>query len=110
MAQKFIINSGKIIMGDVEYHADLLAKEEHRLTVGGGYFYFHTRHAVLFFYGSSSEFGYCTQEKFDEAIKNFEMPVKYKGYKTFFSDWDLLNRAIIDYEKTLTEKQNELCN
>lgn len=89
MALKFIINNNKIILGDVIYHLELvtegLKKEE---TIGGGRYlvYPELYGDIVFFYGSSFEFGKLNKEQFDLALTNSQLLPEWKDYKIIFSE------------------------
>jgi hypothetical protein len=66
MARKWIINNNEIIMGNVEFHKDLLT--DHTKTIGGGYYYYDNDTETMLFYSSSSDFGSVTEEQFNNAV------------------------------------------
>lgn len=69
MAQKYIINDGEIIMGNVEFHFELIGKHRDRAkTIGGGRWQWDRQNKKVCFYGNSFDFGAVTKEQFQEAI------------------------------------------
>jgi hypothetical protein len=67
MAKKFIINDCDLILGNVEFHEDLLHGRDRSKTIGGGYW--HKTSKTIYFYGSSFDLGKVTKEQFDAANK-----------------------------------------
>ena len=53
MAHKWIINDEDLILGDVEFHEDLLTGDrKERETAGGGRWYVDRERGVIFFWGT----------------------------------------------------------
>ena len=70
MAHKFIINDGDLILGDVEFHEELVCKgRERNKTVGGGRWYFNKIANTIYFWGKSVDFGQASKEQFDDSFK-----------------------------------------
>lgn len=69
MAQKFVINDGCLILGNVELHEELVHGREYDKTVGGGRWQVDKETNTIYFYGSSIDFGKVTKEQFDTAFK-----------------------------------------
>jgi hypothetical protein len=65
MAKKFIINDGRIIIGDVEFHAELL--RDHSKTIGGGHWFYDHLSDTMYLYGFSTEFGGVTPDQIQDA-------------------------------------------
>jgi hypothetical protein len=96
MAHKFIINDGYLILGDVEFHEDLISKgrDKHK-TVGGGRWHVDKERNVIFFYGKSVDFGKVKQKDFDEAFK--QPSVERMG--NFFSEKENFEEVLKEYEE-----------
>ena len=87
--RKFIINNDDLILGDVEFHEDLICKgRERKETVGGGRWHFDRVKNVIFFWGASTDFGQVTQKQFDYAFKqpSVEQAETFFSLKTDFVD------------------------
>jgi len=69
MAQKFVINDNILILGEVEFHEDLVKDRIKSNTIGGGYWIYHKDTNTYYFYGNSIEFGQVTKEEFNSAKK-----------------------------------------
>ena len=67
--QKFIINNNNLIVGEVEFHEDLLHEANRYLTAGGGRWHIDEETNTIYFYGSSVDFGKVTKEQFENAYK-----------------------------------------
>lgn len=63
--KKFIINDNRIIVGQVEFHSDLM--KDHEKTIGGGYWFFDHLSNTMYFYGASTQFGALTREQIQNA-------------------------------------------
>lgn len=96
MAHKFIINDGWLILGDVEFHGELISKGRDKdKTVGGGWWYVDRERNVIFFYGKSIDFGRVSKKDFDDAFK--QPSVERMGI--FFSEKETLQDVLIEYEE-----------
>lgn len=69
MAQKFVINDGRLILGQVEMHEELVRGLDYGKTVGGGRWQVDKETNTIYFYGSSVDFGKVTKEQFEDAYK-----------------------------------------
>lgn len=99
MASKWIINDGYLIIGDVEFHVDLVCKgrDKHK-TIGGGRWNYDREANVIYFYGISIEFGQVTEEEFNNAFKQPSV----EQATIFFSN-------SLEFHKVL-EEYREICN
>lgn len=68
-AKKFVINDGFLILGQVEFHEDLVKNMDRSKTIGGGRWHFDEDDNTIYFYGDSTDFGSVTKEQFDAAFK-----------------------------------------
>ena len=79
MAQKYILSKGKIILGVVDYHRQIVS--DHTDTVGGGFW--EIKDDKLYLFGKSMDFGSPYIEDVKEAI----MPqCKFGGIEVYFTD------------------------
>lgn len=70
MAKKFIINDDDLIIGNVEFHKELLCKtRERNKTVGGGKWNFDREKNIIYFWGKSTDFGQVTRKQFEDSFK-----------------------------------------
>lgn len=87
--RKFIINDGYLIIGDVEFHEDLVSKSSDKnKTAGGGRWHIDRDKKIIYFWGNSVDFGQVTKEEFDAAFKqpSVEMFDIVFSHKTDFND------------------------
>ena len=71
LEKKFVICDGVLIMGQVEFHHDLVNKkniDENKVS-GGGNWYYDNQNNTIYFYGESSEFGQVSKEEFEKCFK-----------------------------------------
>ncbi len=86
--KKFIINDGDLIMGQVEFHAQLVKDRDEHKTIGGGRWEVDHETNTIYFFGESTDFGKVTKEEFDAANKQpslEKMNIVFSD-KIFFSD------------------------
>jgi len=70
MAHKWIINDEDLILGDVEFHEELVCKGRDRnKTIGGGRWHFDRKANIIYFWGKSIDFGQVTEEQFEFSYK-----------------------------------------
>lgn len=67
MAQKFIIQSGKFIHGNVDTHSQLGTTRDWNNIAGGGMWFYDPLQNDLYLYGASTEFGHVTEEQVMKA-------------------------------------------
>lgn len=77
MAQKFVISEGKLILGHVKYHMDLV--KDVSKPVGGGYW--DEREDRVLLYGSSTDYGSATPEQ----VRDAEWPVSLQDRRVLFT-------------------------
>jgi hypothetical protein len=95
MTRKWIINDDDLILGDVEFHEDLLTGDrKQKNTVGGGRWHIDTERDIIFFWGKSIDFGQATKKEFDYAFKQPSV----EHYETFFSLKTDFNDVLKEYE------------
>jgi len=88
VAKKFVINDGWLIIGQVEFHEDLIKGRDRSKTVGGGRWHYEKDINTIYFYGESTDFGSVTKEEFDAAFKqpSVEQATIIFSDKMFLSD------------------------
>jgi hypothetical protein len=70
MARKWIINDEDLILGDVEFHEELVCKgRDKEKTVGGGRWHYDRDANIIYFWGKSVDFGQATEKEFINAFK-----------------------------------------
>lgn len=90
-AQKFIINDGCLIMGQVEIHKDLVQGRDEGKTIGGGRWHIDDLNPnIIYFYGSSIDFGKVTREQFDAAYKQSSL----SKFTIIFSEKEYMSDVI----------------
>jgi hypothetical protein len=83
MAQKFVINSGNLVIGHVELHREL--NKDNSTTLGGGYWFYNKVDNTLYLYGSSVDFGKVSENQLREAVTTGILPNRYKELNIKFS-------------------------
>ena len=63
LKQKFVIVDDEIIIGRVEFHADL-----HYGPIGGGWWFFDSEENTMYLYGKSVQFGPVSKKQVDNAV------------------------------------------
>lgn len=89
MAHKLVINDDDLILGDVEFHEDLLTGDrKQKTTAGGGRWHRDIERNVIFFWGKSVDFGQATKKEFDYSFKqpSVEHHEIFFSLKTDFKD------------------------
>lgn len=119
MATKFIIVDNKIIMGNVEFHAELVKRihplspirhgqlnSRHMSTeksqskpIGGGRFHWNKEQNVVYFYDQSFDFGPVTRKQFYDALPNSRISPFMKDCELFFSSKNSLSDAMKEYDE-----------
>lgn len=99
MAQKFIINDNEIILGDVEFHKELIVdQQKHKQTIGGGRWFWDEDGKIVYFYSSSTDFGQVTKEQFESAFANSILSPCWDECKIVFSQKEWFADAKKDYQ------------
>lgn len=99
MAQKFVINDGRLILGQVEMHEELIRGLDYGKTVGGGRWQVDKETNTVYFYGSSVDFGKVTKEQFEDAYKQPSL----ERMNIVFSEKEYFSEVI----KEQNQKNNE---
>ena len=81
MAQKFVINNHRLIIGNVLSHTELVRNLIDYETIGGGMWYRDHSTNIVYFYGRSNTYGAVTEEEFNHSQK----PNWLKNFKIIFS-------------------------
>ena len=71
---KFIVEDGKIIMGNVAYHKDLVSNE--KKVSGGGMFNINKKDELIRFFGSSYKYGWPDVEEVKAAVNNWKVYIQ----------------------------------
>lgn len=70
MARKWIINDEDLILGNVEFHEDLIGNDrEKNKTLGGGRWHADRVNKIIYFWGKSVDFGQVTKKQFEDSFK-----------------------------------------
>lgn len=94
MSKKFVISRNQLIIGNVQFHMDLVSRDMRNTVVGGGYWHRDIEKNMMYFYGTSTDFGSVTFEQFDAASKQLSI----ETHKLYFSQKDLLS-DVLEEEK-----------
>ena len=96
MARKFIINDNELIIGNVEYHFELLKGRDKDKTIGGGYWYYDKPNNQLYFYGCSHDFGGVTEEQFNLSEKRLPLSLKNAIFNFSENESLTINNVLVD--------------
>ena len=88
LEKKFVIHNGVLIMGQVEFHKDLVKNMDKTKVIGGGKWHCDNENNTIYFYGESNQFGQVTKEEFDNAFKHSSV---LKRKLVFTNDYNLKN-------------------
>jgi hypothetical protein len=96
MAKKFVILDGVLMLGDVEFHEDLVRGADKNKVAGGGRW--HTDHEThtIYFYGSSVDFGNVTREEFDKSDNQSSL----LRFRIVFSEKEYMKDVLIEEQKS----------
>jgi hypothetical protein len=94
MAKKFIITAEKFIMGNVDFHKDLVSRMRTDTfpTLGGGRWDADKDKKILYLWGESHDFGFARPEQIKTAMESEEtfmsqslhgFQVKYSGITSY---------------------------
>lgn len=106
--QKFVIYDGKLLLGRINFHKDLLPEGyDKSLVKGGGLFDYDLDAEIIYFYGESHDFG-----PFDaELVMNVPFEARegrwFKDFKRTLNKDELLEIARKVAEETGTDKSIE---
>lgn len=93
IAKKFVINDGWLILGQVELHEELVRGREYAKTVGGGRWHVDEEDkTIIYFYGSSVDFGKVTREQFEESFKQPSL----ERMTIIFSEKEYLSEVLME--------------
>lgn len=75
-------------MGNVTYHEELIGTTRERdKTIGGGLWYWNEKNDVVYFWGSSLDFGSVFKEDFEKALENSLISPFMEDSKFLFSNY-----------------------
>jgi len=92
MAKKFVICNGILMLGDVEFHEDLVRGVDKNNVAGGGRWLKDPETQTMYFYGSSVDFGKVTREEFDKSVKQQSL---YR-FRIVFSEKEYMKDVLIE--------------
>jgi hypothetical protein len=94
MAKKFVIYDGTLMLGDVEFHEDLVRGADKNKVAGGGRWLKDPETQIIYFYGSSVDFGKVTREEFDKSDKQPSL----LRFKIVFSEKEYMKDVLIEQQ------------
>lgn len=101
---KFLIQNNYVLIGNVDYHAELRGhKSTDRYPVGGGIVHIDKEANEVVFYGQSVDYGSVTVDEFRDALNNTMLSPFFDGMDIYFSSASLptqinqTNKIKIDY-------------
>ncbi len=83
MAQKFIINNGNLVVGNVQFHKELITN--HSTTRGGGWWHLDRGNGIMYLYNRSIDFGQAQREDVIKAITTGFLPPSLSKLRFFHS-------------------------
>jgi hypothetical protein len=98
---KYIIEDGRLILGKVIFHKELV--NDIAKVTGGGWFYFMSKDNTFLLYSSSHDFGQATLEQVKSAVDNKFCDAacgrlgRYSDYKFVYSNSSELEQAKINF-------------
>lgn len=98
MAQKWVINNGNLVLGDVRYHNELC--RDNTLTKGGGFWYLVKEIKTIYLYGDSTQFGQATKKQLEQT----NIPSSLDQYTVVFSTQQSLAKVIKEGEIIIVKK------
>lgn len=96
MHKKFIVYNGNIVIGHVDFHAEL--GRDKSLIKGGGWWNHDKENDIMYLYSKSMDFGQVKREELVNAIQNGLMRPSFQKTKFFHSFCESLREAINDKE------------
>jgi len=97
MAKKYLIADAKFLMGDVEFHRDLLERnkgiKEFKIA-GGGWWHINTNKKSVYLYNTSDQFKSASLDEILAALKNSYISRGLMGFKFYISKAESLSDAI----------------
>lgn len=102
MARKWIVVDNTFIMGNVDFHMDLVPKSsissKYRSVAGGGFWHREKDGdtTVIWLFGKSEAFGQCSKIDVELALEEGVVPTFLSSCKIMFSTSD-------DFDKVLTD-------
>jgi len=90
MASKWVCEDDDIsISASIEYHFEIV--KDRKKVSGGGYWKMDRQNNIIWLYGSSDDFGQCTEEQVRSAVKNGIFGMRFEAYKILFSKCELFS-------------------
>ena len=117
MRGKYIIIKNKngddeVIMGNVEFHYELIGNNyTTKDVIGGGRFTYEPKlyGEFLFFYGKSDDFGKVNKEQFKDVWKNSLCAISHENKTIIFSEKEYFSDMEIGIDNGNKIKYNETC-
>ena len=98
MAQKFVINNGKLVLGNVDLHRNLILNNNNKNNIIGGGYWFHSfEYDIIYFYSDSTEFGAVTKEEFYQALPTLK---RLESCTIVFSEKHRIDEIVEEFENT----------
>lgn len=87
MYKKWIIIGNEFRLGHVDYHADLVSKDEKLTVLGGGYWLINFDKNSILLYSKSEKYGSCIIDDIKKILNSEESYIndKLKSMKWYFS-------------------------
>lgn len=103
MAKKWVINDGELIIGNTEFHYQLLNDKRIKLTtIGGGRWEWDRQTNIFYFYGKSEDFGRVTIEQFKEAFNKSMVSPHIEKATIIFSPFEFFGDVVKNPDKNVT--------
>ena len=97
MAKKYLIADTKFLMGEVEFHRDLLEKgrqiKDFKIA-GGGWWHIDANKKSVYLYSTSEQFKSASLEEIIAALKNSYISRRLMGFKFYISKSESLSDAM----------------
>lgn len=103
---KFIINDGWLIMGDVKAHCELA--REHDTTKGGGLWAVDLDNRTVYLFSASTEYGAARKEDIKEVLVAGNYSEGLKGFQFRWSYEPKFSDALNNYEVVWPEEKINL--
>lgn len=90
MARKFIVTIDRFVMGNVDYHKDLVSRgsgDASKPVLGGGRWETDNDNNILYLWGSSVDYGWASPEQVKRAIESEETYISHsmEGWQIKYS-------------------------
>ena len=103
---KFIINHGDLVIGNVEFHKDLV--KDHSQTKGGGWWHLDRANGIMYLYNKSIDFGQAKREDVIQAVERGLLAPSVSKLRFFHSTKESLHAAMEDPDGVWITPDEEL--